>query len=108
MSDVRRLDAVEALIPIAQEAGLSLTHLAMGFVLAHPGVTSALIGPRTMAHLEDLLAGSEVRLPDAVLDRIDTVCPPGTDVGPLAAAYLPPALQNARLRRRHLEDRTAA
>lgn len=108
MSDARRLDAVEKLIPIAQEAGLSLTHMAMGFVLAHPGVTSALIGPRTMAHLDDLLSGSEVCLSDELLNRIDAICPPGTDVGPLDAAYVPPAIKNALLRRRPSGERSAA
>jgi aryl-alcohol dehydrogenase-like predicted oxidoreductase len=108
MSDTRRLDAVEELIPIAERFGLSLTHLAMGFALAHPGVSSALIGPRTMTHLDDLLVGSEVCLSDETLDLIDAVCLPGTDVGPLDAAYVPPALQNAHLRRRPLKDRTAA
>ena len=71
MSDERKLDAVEQLIPLAREAGVSLTHLAMAFVIAHPGVTSAIIGPRTMQHLDDLLAGAEVRLDDEMLDRID-------------------------------------
>ena len=61
MSDARSLDAVEDLIPVAEAAGLSLTHLALGFVIAHPGVTSAIIGPRTMAHLDDALAGLERR-----------------------------------------------
>ena len=59
MSDERRLDAVEQLIPVARGAGMSLTHLAMAFAIAHPGVTSAIIGPRTMDQLDDLLAGAE-------------------------------------------------
>jgi len=65
MSDDRNLDAVERLLPVAEEAGLSLTHMAMGFVMAHPGVTSAILGPRTMQHLDDLLAVRE-RLQPAV------------------------------------------
>src|SRR3954451_15014998 len=56
-ADERRLHAVERLLPLADEAGLPMTHLAMAFTIAHPGVTSALIGPRTMDHLDDLLAG---------------------------------------------------
>ncbi|TGT63181.1 aldo/keto reductase, partial [bacterium M00.F.Ca.ET.159.01.1.1] len=71
MSDERSLDAVEQLIPLAEEAGLSLTHMAMAFVMAHPAVTSAILGPRTMQHLDDLLVGAEVHLGDEVLDRID-------------------------------------
>jgi aryl-alcohol dehydrogenase-like predicted oxidoreductase len=81
MSDERSLDAVEQLISLAEESGLSLTHMAMAFAMAHPNVTSAILGPRTMQHLDDLLAGAEVRLSDAVLDRIDRIVPPGTDVG---------------------------
>jgi aryl-alcohol dehydrogenase (NADP+) len=108
MSDERRLDAVERLIPVAEEAGLSLTHMAMAFVLAHPGVTSAILGPRTMDHLDDLLAGSEVVLDDQVLDRIDAIVAPGADVGALEAAYDPPAIKQANLRRRPTAERAAA
>ena len=108
MSDERRLDAVEQLIPLAEKAGLSLTHLAMAFVLAHPGVTSAIVGPRTMAHLDDLLAGVEVSLDDEVLDRIDEIVPPGTDASPLAHAYGTPPLAEPTLRRRPATERSAA
>jgi aryl-alcohol dehydrogenase-like predicted oxidoreductase len=108
MADPRNLDAIEQLLPIAEAAGLSLTHMAMAFVMAHPGVTSAIIGPRTMQHLDDLLAGAEVALGDDVLDRIDEVVPPGTDAGPLGAAYEPPAVTQASLRRRPATERAAA
>jgi aryl-alcohol dehydrogenase-like predicted oxidoreductase len=108
MSDERRIDAVERLIPIAEQAGISLTHLAMAFAVAHPGVTSAIIGPRTMEQLDDLLAGAETTLPDDVLDAIDAVVAPGTDVSPLDMAYNPPALREAPLRRRPLNHRPAA
>jgi aryl-alcohol dehydrogenase (NADP+) len=108
MSDERRLDAVEQLIPVAEQAGLSLTHMAMGFVMAHPGVTSAIIGPRTMQHLDDLLAGAEIVLSDEVLDRIDEIVPPGTDLGQLGGNYDPPAITQASLRRRPATERSAA
>ncbi|WP_327586453.1 aldo/keto reductase [Nonomuraea sp. NBC_00507] len=108
LSDERRLDAVEQLIPVAQDAGISLTHLAMAFAIAHPGVTSAIIGPRTMDHLDDLLAGVDVKLTDEILDRIDEIVPPGTDIGRLDMAYNPPAIQHARLRRRPADERAAA
>jgi aryl-alcohol dehydrogenase-like predicted oxidoreductase len=109
LRDERRIDAVEQLIPLAEEAGLPMTHLAIAFAIAHPGVTSAIIGPRTMEHLEDLLAGAEVTLTDEILDRIDTIVPPGTDVGmPDESAYLPPALQQSNLRRRPSQERAAA
>jgi aryl-alcohol dehydrogenase-like predicted oxidoreductase len=107
-SDDRRLDAVEQLIPLAREAGLSMTHLAMAFAIAHPGVTSALLGARTMEQLDDLLAGVDVALTDEVLDRIDEIVPPGTDIGTLDQAYVPPALQETGLRRRPLQERSAA
>jgi aryl-alcohol dehydrogenase-like predicted oxidoreductase len=108
MSDERRLDVVEQLISLADEAGLRMTHLAMAFAIAHPGVSSALLGPRTMEHLDDLLAGLDVTLGDDVLDRIDAIVPPGTDVGTLDQAYVPPAIAQLGLRRRPVQERAAA
>jgi aryl-alcohol dehydrogenase (NADP+) len=105
MSDERTLDLVEKLIPLAKDAGLSLVHLALGFVMAHPVVTSAILGPRTMGQLDDLLAGMEVRLSDDILNRIDQIAPPGIDVGLNEANYTPPAILNADLRRRPTTDR---
>jgi aryl-alcohol dehydrogenase-like predicted oxidoreductase len=107
--DESRLDAVEKIIPLAAEAGLPMTHLAVAFAIAHPGVTSAIIGPRTMEQLDDLLAGIDVTLTDEILDRIDEIVPPGTDVGaPDQSAYLPPAIQRPDLRRRPVGERAAA
>jgi aryl-alcohol dehydrogenase-like predicted oxidoreductase len=106
--DEHRLDAVEKLIPLAAEAGLPMTHLAMAFTIAHPGVTSALIGVRTMDHLDALLTGLDVTLTDDILDRIDEIVPPGTDIGTLDQAYQPPTLANPDLRRRPLTARAAA
>jgi aryl-alcohol dehydrogenase-like predicted oxidoreductase len=108
LNDERRLDVVEQLIPVAEEAGLPMTHLAMAFTIAHPGVTSALLGARTEEQLDDLLAGVDVALSDDILDRIDEIVPPGTDVGALDQAYLPPALLDPGLRRRPVTDRCAA
>jgi aryl-alcohol dehydrogenase-like predicted oxidoreductase len=107
MTDERALVAIEQLVPLAADAGLSLTHLALAFVMAHPGVTSAIIGPRTMEHLDDLLAGAEVTLDDQILDRIDTIVAPGTDAGLLVASYNPPAIAKADLRRRPAAERAA-
>ncbi|MEU8173569.1 aldo/keto reductase [Microbispora hainanensis] len=106
--DERKLDVVEQLIPLAEKAGLRLTHLAMAFAIAHPGVTSAIIGPRTMQQLDDLLAGAEVTLDDEILDRIDEIAPPGTDAGPNDTSYTPPAVSAVSLRRRPLAERAAA
>jgi aryl-alcohol dehydrogenase-like predicted oxidoreductase len=96
-----RLAAVRQLTDLAADAGLPLTHLATAFVRSHPAVTSVLIGPRTPGQLADLLAGADSELSEDVLDRIDEIVPPGTEVNPadnyLAAA---PALEDKRLRRR--------
>ncbi len=108
LNDERRVDVVEQLVPLAAEAGISLIHLALAFVVAHPGVTSALLGPRTMAHFDDLLAGAEVTLTDDILDRIDEIVPPGTDVSPLDQDYRPPALLDPTLRRRPPASRAVA
>jgi aryl-alcohol dehydrogenase (NADP+) len=108
MSDERTLDVVEKLIPLAQDAGLPLAHMALGFVMAHPAVTSAIIGPRTMQQIDDLLAGAEVRLSDDVLDRIDRIAAPGVDIALNEANYNPPAVLVTGLRRRPAEDRIAA
>ena len=88
----RKLDLVEELLKLAADAGVSLTHLAHAFVLEHPAVTSAIIGPRTMEQLTDVLAGAEVRLSNDVLDRIDKLVPPGTNVNAADAGYYPPSL----------------
>lgn len=109
MGDEQRLDAIEQLIRVADEVGLPLTHMAMAFTIAHPGVTSAILGPRTMEHLDDLLAGVEVVLTDETMDRIDKIVPPGTDTGSAdAAAYHPPAILKPDLRRRPVSERGAA
>jgi aryl-alcohol dehydrogenase-like predicted oxidoreductase len=108
LSDERRIDTVEQLIPLADKAGLPMTHLALAFAIAHPGVTSAIIGPHTMEQLDDLLAAADVSLTDDILDQIDAIVPPGTDVGTLDQAYQPPALLNPSLRRRPAGERAAA
>ncbi|XVV15672.1 aldo/keto reductase [Actinoplanes sp. CA-131856] len=99
IADSRRVETVEKLIPLADEAGLPLIHLAMAFVTAHPGVSSALLGARTMEQLDTLLAGLDVTLPGDLLDRIDEIVPPGTDVGALDQGYVSPAVHDAALRR---------
>ncbi|GAA0900025.1 aldo/keto reductase [Pseudonocardia zijingensis] len=108
LTDDHRLATVEKLVPLAAEAGLPMAHLAMAFTIAHPGVTCALLGPRTEQQLDDLLAGLDVTLTDDVLDRIDEIVAPGTDIGTLDQAYRPPALDDAALRRRPIGSRAAA
>jgi aryl-alcohol dehydrogenase-like predicted oxidoreductase len=108
MTDPDKFDAIEQLVPLAEEAGLSMTHMAMAFVMAHPQVTSAIIGPRTLDQLVDLLDGADTILGDDVLDRIDEIARPGTDTGVMDVGYRPPALGRAALRRRLASDRGAA
>ncbi len=95
-----KLDAVDRLTEVADQAGLPLRHMAIAFVRAHPAVTSVIIGPRTAAHLEDLLDGADIELSADVLDRIDEIVPPGTDLNRDDFYYTPPALSDKALRRR--------
>ncbi|OLT46678.1 aldo/keto reductase [Saccharomonospora sp. CUA-673] len=95
-----RMEAVEKLAALADESGLTLIQLALGFVTAHPGVTSALIGPRTPDHLASQLAASDTALPADVLDAIDEIVPPGVDLAAHEKNDTPPALLDASLRRR--------
>jgi aryl-alcohol dehydrogenase-like predicted oxidoreductase len=95
-----RLDAVEHLAKLADEAGLTMIQLALGFVTAHPGVTSAIIGPRTLEHLHSQLAAADTVLAADVLDAIDTIVAPGVDLAPDEKYDTPPALLDASLRRR--------
>lgn len=95
-----KLELIPALEEIASDAGMPLTHLALGFVLAHPAVSSAIIGPRTMDQLTSLLDAGDVSLSDETLDRIDEVVPPGTNVNPADAGWVSPAVAQAWRRRR--------
>ena len=95
----RKLDAVEELAQLAAEAGLTLIQLAIGFAQSHRAITSPLIGPRTMEHLETQLAAADVVLTDDVLDRIDEIVPPGTTINPADSSFNNPALEPAARRR---------
>jgi aryl-alcohol dehydrogenase-like predicted oxidoreductase len=95
----RKLEAADALGALADEAGLPLIHLALAFVIRHPAVTAAIIGPRTMEQLESQLGAAEVALDDAILDRIDEIVAPGTNVNPADGGWQNPALEPAARRR---------
>jgi aryl-alcohol dehydrogenase-like predicted oxidoreductase len=97
--NARKLDAVEELAQLAEQAGLTLIQLAIGFVLAHPGVTCPLIGPRTMEQLQSQLAAADVVLTADVLDRIDEVVLPGTTINPADSSFQNPALEPGSRRR---------
>lgn len=83
----RKLDVVEDLALLAEEQGMSLVEMAIAFVLTHPGVTSAIVGPRTMEHLESYLPAAEIRLSGEVLDRIDAIVAPGVTINPDDNSY---------------------
>ena len=95
----RKLDMVDELSAIADKAGISMTHMANAWVLAHPAVTSAIIGPRTMEQMEDLLAGADVVLDDETLDAIDEVMAPGTTVEVSDRGWVPPWMEPEERRR---------
>jgi aryl-alcohol dehydrogenase-like predicted oxidoreductase len=94
-----KLKAVQQLTQLAAEAGMPLTHLATAFVRSHPAVTSVLIGPRKPEQFEDLLAGADVELSEDVLDRIDEIVPPGTELNAADNYFTNPAIEDKRLRR---------
>jgi aryl-alcohol dehydrogenase-like predicted oxidoreductase len=95
-----KLDAVEKLAAVADQAGLTMIQLALGFVTAHPGVTSAIIGPRTLEHLHSQLAAADTVLSADVLDAIDAIVAPGTDLAADEKFDTPPSLLDPSLRRR--------
>jgi len=95
-----KLDAVEQVAQVAADAGLTMIQLALGFVTAHLGVTSAIIGPRTMEHLHSQLAAADTVLPADVLDAIDAIVAPGVDLSPEEKIDARPSITDASLRRR--------
>ncbi|MBO0730666.1 MAG: aldo/keto reductase [Acidimicrobiaceae bacterium] len=95
-----KVEVVTKLGALAEEAGVSLIELAIAFVLEHPAVSAAIIGPRTMDHLESQLGAPSVRLEAAILDRIDEIVPPGTNLNRGDAGWAPPWLSDAAQRRR--------
>ena len=95
----RKLEIADQLAKLAQEAGLSLVHVAIAFVLRHPAVTAAIIGPRTMEHLESQLGAADVTLSGALLDRIDAIVPPGLNLNPSDGGWENPALAAVARRR---------
>jgi aryl-alcohol dehydrogenase-like predicted oxidoreductase len=100
LDNQRKLDAADALAVLAEQAGMSLIHLALAFVSQHPAVTAPIIGPRTMQHLESQLGAVDVTLSTDVLDRVDEIVAPGVTVSRPDAGYQPPALTDPFLRRR--------
>ncbi|WP_424858269.1 aldo/keto reductase [Streptomyces sp. SAI-170] len=106
--NVRKLEAVEQLIGVADDLGCTLPELAVAFPLVHPSVTSVILGPRTLDQLQGLLKGAALTLPDEVLDRIDEIVPPGTDLYRADGVWQPASLTDPALRRRPQAQRAAA
>ena len=104
----RKLETIGELDKVASDAGVPLTHLAMAFAVAHPAVSSAIIGPRTMEQLEDVLAGAATDIDDAILDRIDAIVAPGTDLSLADSGWSPPSIADPSARRRPEGSRSAA
>jgi aryl-alcohol dehydrogenase-like predicted oxidoreductase len=107
-ANAAKYEATGRLAELADALGCSLPQLAVAFTMAHPAVSSVIIGPRTMTQLESLLAGASLALDDKTLDQIDEIVPPGTDRYNPNELWAPPALADPRLRRRPLADRAAA
>ena len=95
----RKLDAADQLAKLAEDAGITLIEMALAFVLRHPAVTAAIIGPRTIEQLESQLGAVDVELADELLDRIDEVVPPGVNLNPADGGWQNPALAPAARRR---------
>jgi aryl-alcohol dehydrogenase-like predicted oxidoreductase len=95
----RKLEAADALARLAEETGITLIEMAIAFVIRHPAVTAAIIGPRTMEHLESQLTAAEVNLSDDVLDRIDEIVPAGVNVNPTDTGWDNPELRPQARRR---------
>jgi aryl-alcohol dehydrogenase-like predicted oxidoreductase len=96
----RKLEAADALAVLAEKAGMSLIHLAVAFVINHPAVTAAIIGPRTMEQFTSQVGAVDVVLDDDLLDQIDEIVPPGTNFSVFDAGYAPPSIAQPHLRRR--------
>jgi aryl-alcohol dehydrogenase-like predicted oxidoreductase len=96
----QKLDAADALATLAEEAGMTLVHLAVAWVINHPAVTSAIIGPRTMDQYKTQVDAASLTLDDDLLDRIDEIVPPGSNFSTADAGYAPPSLSDPRERRR--------
>ena len=95
----RKLEAADALGKLADEAGIPLVQLAIAWTINHPAVTSAIIGPRTLEHLESQLPAGDLALDDELLDRIDEIVPPGVNLNPPDSGYQNPALEPDARRR---------
>ncbi len=95
----RKLEVADALARLAEDADMTLIEMAIAFVIRHPAVTAAIIGPRTMEHLESQLTAADVALSEDLLDRIDEIVPPGVNVNPTDGGWPNPALERSARRR---------
>ena len=105
-ANAAKYDAVEKIAGLADRLGCSLPELAIAFPLAHPAVTSVIIGPRTMEQLDQALTGASLVLDEGALDHIDQIVPPGTDL--YDVTWTPRSLSDPALRRRPASARAAS
>ncbi|HVA73987.1 MAG TPA: aldo/keto reductase [Acidimicrobiales bacterium] len=96
----RKLELAESLAKLAEQAGMSLSHMALAFTLNHPAVTASIIGPRTLDQLTSQIAAPDITLDPELLDAIDALVPPGHTINPADSGWRPPALDDASQRRR--------
>jgi len=102
----RKLEMADALARLAEEAGMSLIEMALAFVIEHPAITAAIIGPRTMEHLESQLPAADVKLTDELLDKIDEIVEPGTNPNPSDSGWTNSWLAEPWHRRRSARGRS--
>jgi aryl-alcohol dehydrogenase-like predicted oxidoreductase len=96
----RKIAVVDQLSALAEEANLTLIEMSIAWVLEHPAISAAIIGPRTMEHLESQLPAAEVQLDSDLLDKIDEIVPPGTNINPADAGWQPSVLSRPNMRRK--------
>ena len=99
-----KLKAADALADLAEASGMTLIHMAIAFVIQHPAVTAAIIGPRTAEHLDSQMGAMDVSLTGDILDKIDEIVPPGTNFTWADAGYEPPSIAQSWRRRRPVRD----
>jgi len=86
----RIYDVIEGLQPLAEEKSITLSQLALAWCMQRPGVTSPIMGPRTMEQLEDNLGALGVTFSDDELKRVDRVARRGDAVAPFYEADFGP------------------
>jgi aryl-alcohol dehydrogenase-like predicted oxidoreductase len=95
----RKFEAADALGALADEVQIPLVEIAIAWVINHPAITAAIIGPRTLEHLESQLPAGTRKLDQELLDRIDEIVPPATGFNYADSGFANPALEASARRR---------